>query len=633
MSKRVLLHHIRLEYEADLEEFANAIREAVIDRIRLVEKFSAIRLEGVRLRYNDFLRERFLGLSHSNGVIEVRQGTTVLDLAETVIHEMAHQLVGNAQDHNENWRDAGNALGLLRPRAIHSETTEDAFDAHMLTAIERALAEFLREHPTLAYDPEAPIPFPSIVGFPDCPDAEHEDCTYGHEIHLLPFQVEGIREMLRRPGNILLGDEMGLGKTIQAVGVINVLHPKRLFIGCPNNAKLIWKRHLEKYCVHADILENMEVAYTQLYAFSDVVIMNYEAMVKWESALTMNSWDMVIYDEGHYLKTPSAKRSRAAYKLKAAKSMIVTGTPIVNYPFEVFPLLHYLDRRNWPEYGRFERDYGSRTTERLGRNLNRLNALLRATIMTRRFKKDVMPQLPKKRRQVIEVVPSPEIRKLIQSELELFNKSQNETEIANWLNAMRNESDVATDDVDWARVIEALQSTKKFLFHEMARIAHSIGQAKVSYAIEHIENLLENREKVIIFGHHRDVLTAIYNHFKDEGNGAVLLLGGHSNQAEVTQIACDRFNEDDRCTVFVAQVSNAQGYSIKSSSTVVFVEEDWVPGIMTQAEDRAHGLGRGDTDAKSMLVHHLVFEDSLDTKKAQLTIRKQKSIDRATGKS
>ena len=32
-----------------------------------------------------------------------------------------------------------------------------------------------------------------------------------------------------------------------------------------------------------------------------------------------------------------------------------------------------------------------------------------------------------------------------------------------------------------------------------------------------------------------------------------------------------------------------------------------------------------------MLIQHLVFEDSLDTYKAKLTIKKQKSIDRAVG--
>jgi SWI/SNF-related matrix-associated actin-dependent regulator 1 of chromatin subfamily A len=193
---------------------------------------------------------------------------------------------------------------------------------------------------------------------------------------------------------------------------------------------------------------------------------------------------------------------------------------------------------------------------------------------------------------------------------------------------MRNESETATDDFDWQAIIEALTLTKSYAFSEMAKIAHRIGLAKLPMVIEHIENVIETREKVLVFGHHRDVLTKIAERFAP---GSVLLLGGNRDQGMATQQAADRFNNDDSCTVMCAQVSNAQGYSIKGASTVIFVEEDWVPGVMTQAEDRLHGIGRGEVDAKSLMIQHLVFEDSLDTYKAKRTIQKQKSIDRAVG--
>ena len=57
-----------------------------------------------------------------------------------------------------------------------------------------------------------------------------------------------------------------------------------------------------------------------------------------------------------------------------------------------------------------------------------------------------------------------------------------------------------------------------------------------------------------------------------------------------------------------------------------------MPGVIQQAEGRGHGMGRGDIEAKSMLIYHLTFEDSLDTVKAQAVIRKIRSIERATGK-
>ena len=622
-------YHIRINNVRDLELFANCIKDAFCNRIHN-ERFSMIRLRGAPLRYVDFMHKGLRGTTTDNGEMTVTQSQNALQLAGTILHEMAHVLVGVQQDHNENWHDAGHHLGLTTIEAKGQDYKPDHFDPPALKVIEDAIRQFAREYPKLVYDPNMQIPWPLWVGTFECPDFDSSSgnhCTT-HKVHILKFQIDGIREMLARDGGILLADEMGLGKTVEAMGYINAVNPKRILIGCPNNAKLIWKRHFEQFCIHD---YDVEVAYTKMYMFGNVVIMNYEAITKWGDALKRQDWDLVIYDEGHYLKTPSAKRSKAAYSIRGNKKIIITGTPIVNYPYELFPLIHWLDRENWPEYGRFESAFGSRSSERLGRNLNRLNATLRATIMTRRLKRDVMAELPRKRRQIVEFEVPEELKKLIDEEKKLFQQftNGNDNKAVQLLNTLRNESDVAEGDFDWAALIEELKYTKRYAFEEMSRVAHLIGLAKVPLAMEHIENALEAREKVIVFGHHRDVLTKLYEKFQP---GSVLLLGGNRDQALATEQAIDKFNNQEECRVFVAQMSIAQGYSIKGSSTVIFVEEDWVPGIMTQAEDRAHGIGRGDTDAKSMLIQHLTFEDSLDTYKAKLAIKKQKAIERAVGR-
>lgn len=473
----------------------------------------------------------------------------------------------------------------------------------------------------IVYDPNMDIPLPPWVGLPNCPLRSDDNGCAQHRFHIMQFQMNGAREMLARLGNILLADEMGLGKTVEAMLFINATYPKRILIGCPNNAKLVWKRHFKDYCAHP---YDVEVAYTQLYTFGEVVVMNYEAILKWGDALRRQDWDLVIYDEGHYLKNPSAKRSRMCYGIKGAKEIIITGTPIVNYPYELFPLIHYLDRKNWPEFGHFETQYGSKSSNKLGRNLNRLNAILRATIMTRRLKKDVMKELPRKRRQIVEFETSPEIRELIEAEKKLHADTQS-TEIVKFLNAMRNESEVAEGDFDWAAIVEELKLTRRFAFEEMSRIAHQIGLAKLPFVIEHIENALEAREAVAVFGHHRDVLTRVHEKFRPH---SILHMG---QSAEPAEVLSQQFNNDENLTLFVGQYTIAQAYSLQKIGAVIFIEEDWVPGVMLQAEDRGHGIGRGDVDAKSLLIQHLTFEDSLDTYKAKLTIRKLKSIERALG--
>jgi hypothetical protein len=67
------------------------------------------------------------------------------------------------------------------------------------------------------------------------------------------------------------------------------------------------------------------------------------------------------------------------------------------------------------------------------------------------------------------------------------------------------------------------------------------------------------------------------------------------------------------------------GITLTAASHVVFGELDWVPGNVTQAEDRAHRIGQ----KESVLVQHLVLEGSLDATMARRIVRKQEVIDQA----
>jgi len=58
---------------------------------------------------------------------------------------------------------------------------------------------------------------------------------------------------------------------------------------------------------------------------------------------------------------------------------------------------------------------------------------------------------------------------------------------------------------------------------------------------------------------------------------------------------------------------------------MIFAELDWVPGRVTQAEDRIHRIGQLD----SVLIQHLVVDGSLDAKMAWVLVQKQEIIDKA----
>jgi hypothetical protein len=115
---------------------------------------------------------------------------------------------------------------------------------------------------------------------------------------------------------------------------------------------------------------------------------------------------VVIVDESHYLKDSQAKRTKAALPLlkAAARCLLLTGTPALNRPKEVYTQLAALvpaAKLKLKDFGerycsgsRFDRYAGSA-------NLEELHAMLRGSVMVRRLKAEVLSQLPKKRRQQV----------------------------------------------------------------------------------------------------------------------------------------------------------------------------------------------------------------------------------------
>lgn len=131
----------------------------------------------------------------------------------------------------------------------------------------------------------------------------------------------------------------------------------------------------------------------------------------------------------------------------------------------------------------------------------------------------------------------------------------------------------------------------------------------------------EQSSKVVIFVHHHDVVAALAQEF---GDSCVTLTGEDS--IEKRQIAVDRFQTDPTCRVFIGSLKAAGvGITLTAAHHVVFGELDWVPGNMSQAEDRCHRIGQKD----NVLVQHLVLEGSLDSRMARVLIEKQAVIDAA----
>ena len=447
-----------------------------------------------------------------------------------------------------------------------------------------------------------------------------------------PFQCAGVEFALRHIST-LLGDEMGLGKTIEVAGLLNA-DPglRRVLVICPTTPKINWQRELTKWLVTP---RSIGIVNGAKWVQADIIIINYDLLNTHAASLRALEWDLLVVDESHLIKNPRAQRSKnvMGYKrrnsltwdvtpLRARRKMFLTGTPIPNRPIELWPALNYLLPETFNNFFAYALRYCGASQGRYGwdfsgsSHLDELQEVLRSTCMIRRLKKDVLPELPAKIRQIVPI-SAKGYEELLSHQDEVL---RTKTEKLWDLKAQVELAKAGEDTEAYAHAVRALSSETMLAFAEIARERHALAVAKIPDAIAFLEDIV-TEHKVIVMAHHHDVINALCDHF---GNIAVKLTGEESKTER--QQAIDDFQNRPEIMMFVGSIQ-AAGVSITltAASHIVFVELDWVPGNVSQAEDRAHRIGQTD----SVLVQHLVVDGSLDAHMAQVLIDKQAVLDAA----
>ncbi len=236
--------------------------------------------------------------------------------------------------------------------------------------------------------------------------------------------------------------------------------------------------------------------------------------------------------------------------------MALTGTPFLNRPIEIYPLLKWLDTPWATKEASFGIRYcGGYAREFKGAtNIPELREKLKS-VMLRRLKADVLTELPPKSRQVIEL------------EMGAAGKAA----IAEEKNELR-EAGMSFEDIISGMSVPRVGDDSGVI----ARLRKRVGLLKVEASAEHILETLESVEKVIVFGHHVDVIAGLSKLLSEAGHMTVRLTG--ATPPLHRQHAVDVFQTDPKCRVFLGNLQAAGvGITLTAASHVIFVERDWTP--------------------------------------------------------
>lgn len=428
------------------------------------------------------------------------------------------------------------------------------------------------------------------------------------DVEYYEHQVIGIRTMARMK-SVILADDMGLGKSLQALTVfcidVKMGTSETLLVVCPVTLRDNWVDEIEKFTRLPYTLLGEEphplrkgrmrkISTTakrdaQLRAWlagkgPRILIANYEQIASeaHRDTLAAANFDMVIMDEAHYIKTHNSKRTKAALALRSVRSLLLTGTPMLNQVNELWPLLHRIDPAKFAKYWWFVNRYcvmgGYQGKAIVGvKNQSELTGFL-TQYMIRRLKKDWLK------------LPEPHY---IQVKVGLNDVQQKLY-------------DEARDDL----ILQGGQisiANAMVLFLRLKQICDTPYAISPSFAdesqkldrLEEIaQELVEEGEKLVIFTQFRGVLECIMNRLRARVRGVPLfeLHGDVPTSQRVPLVHEWSSVKGPAIIACMTQVAGV-GLNMTAASTCVFVDKLFVPGLNKQAVDRIHRIGQSETQA------------------------------------
>ena len=441
---------------------------------------------------------------------------------------------------------------------------------------------------------------------------------------LLPYQRAGV-EYAAAARRCFIADDMGLGKTLQAIATLEyVMDSYPAVVMCPSNLVLNWKKEYAKWLPDrtVSVITNRKDFPEDAY---DILVVGYANISHWEKQLMGHQ--SYVLDESHYIKSPTAQRTKAAIKItkSAPRGGIVlclTGTPITNRPAEYGPQLDALGKLD--DFGGlwgFYRRYCNAFRDRFGQwnisgnsHMQELNEKLRGNCYIRRTKDQVMTDLPPVRHNPVLVSGT-------EAAMKEYRKA--EANIVEYL--VQRARQIAEElglSPHSAAVIARIKAESNQALVEMSVLRRLSAKAKMEAAKEIIEQHIESGNKVVIAAHHRDIVDELAKKFGD-----LRIQGGMS--LEDVEAAKSRFQNEPVGTapVIVLSIQAAKtGHTLTASQDCLFMELPWTPSDLDQTYSRLHRLGQ----QGSVTVTYLLCEGTIDEHIYNLIEQKRSVVNAVT---
>lgn len=428
---------------------------------------------------------------------------------------------------------------------------------------------------------------------------------------LRTYQQEAVDRLVKEK-RFLLYDQQGLGKTPETLVAINELEAWRVLVHCPKRAIGVWRHEAAIWLPDHRIVEytgkpaERELAWKKLYEdVPIIVICNWvfaeELRKRMEQESPNSTWNVVVADEIHSagLLNRTSNTFKTFERIRTQSMFLLTGSPTPRGCVDYWPPLHILHPQEFKSFWKFvnqwaivERTEFGTNIRRHPRDIEKFKQEIVHRYSLRRFKSDVLHDLPPKQRQVVRLEMTPKQAKAYKELATEMMTYADENNIILTPNVLARDQRLRQLLVcprllgidDNGAAMDALHSTVCEESNPFAVFTPFRGAA------EYIAGLLH---KVV-------------------GSENVYLITGGMSEDELDYQVRSFQNSPRDTRAIVATIASATSWTAHAASNGYFVGFEWSHDANEQAEDRLHRFGQHDPCNFWYFAHSGTIEDRVE---------------------
>lgn len=594
------------------------------------------------------------------------------DILNTILHEVAHALVGPTHGHDTVWAEKAKEVGCfhiapcsylglpvdvidaIRSGATVEVTMEEEVHVtrtpkYTVTRLQDRCptcnkvllikSEFVEtrpdEEPDKKYQftecghlivkliPKA-TPFHKILmdADPDCPHTVWNKtiCAQCGAKRPYQFQIDGMRfieqAMASYKGAIVM-DEMGLGKTIQSLGYLKY-HPEMwpvLFI-VKSGIKYQWGKEIMRVCGDEYFCQIVNSSKDYLLPQLKGYIVGYDMLVPKSRTIrgkqVSSGFDIKKFWE-RGIKTvvmDECQQIKNPDSTRTQQVRRIVGDKEHGANIKVIGL----SGTPWKNRGSEFFSILNMVAPQKFNSFQGYKDKWVSTYFDGQYTKEGGIRNPSAFKEYIKDIAIRRQRTEVMSELPLINRMKLHIQ----LDQIQSDAydDSVSDFVKWYNnaVIggEEDQLSGINILAKMSRMRHIAGLAKIPATQEFIEQFFEETDrKLVVFVHHQDVGAILYNWAVEKYKSEFMVgkISADMNGQERFETQ-ERFNKSDRALVIASTLAAGEGLNLQTCGDCIMHERQWNPANEEQAEGRFLRIGQTATSVNATYVE---AEDTIDS--------------------